>query len=310
MALYAITGGAGFIGSHLADDLLADGHAVRVLDDLSTGRRAQLDQRAELIVADVADPAALARLLDGAEAVFHLAAIASVVRSSEDWAGTHRVNQGGSIAVLEAARRAGGMPVVYASSAAIYGDQPGPAHEALIPVPLSAYGADKLGSEIQAGVAFRVHGVPTCGLRFFNIYGTRQDPTSPYSGVISIFAARIARGERLTIHGDGQQRRDFVHVGDAVRHLRAGLRLLRDQPQAAVVNVCTGTGTTILELAHTLGRIAGRAPETALAPPRAGDIRVSVGEPGRARALLGIEAATSLQDGLAMTLAAGDLLAA
>ncbi len=310
MALYAITGGAGFIGSHLVDDLLADGHQVRVLDDLSTGRRARLPPCTELIVGDVANPDALELLLDGADAVFHLAAIASVARSNEDWAGTHRVNQAGSVAVLEAARRAGGIPVVYASSAAVYGNHSGLAHEALPIAPLSAYGADKFGSELHAGVAFGVHGVPTIGLRFFNIYGPRQDPHSPYSGVISIFAERLARRGRLTIHGDGQQRRDFVHVSDAVRHLRAGKRLLLDQPQAAVVNVCTGTGSSILELAHTLGRLAGREPEIEFAPQRHGDIRASVGDARRARALLGITAETSLQDGLAITLATGDLLAA
>jgi UDP-glucose 4-epimerase len=310
MAVYAITGGAGFIGSHLADDLLADGHDVRVLDDLSTGRRSRLDPRAELIVADVADPAALGRLFDGAAAVFHLAAIASVVRSNEDWAGTHRVNLGGTVAVLEAARQAGGLPVVYASSAAVYGNRPDPAHEALLPAPLSAYGVDKLGSELHAGIAFRVHGVPTMGLRFFNIYGPRQDPGSPYSGVISIFAHRVARRERLTIHGDGRQLRDFVYVGDVVRHLRAALRLLQDQPQAGVVNVCTGTGTSILELAHIIGRITGRVPDIQFGPARDGDIRASVGDAGRVRALLGIAAQTSLQDGLAATLGTGELLAA
>lgn len=310
MAIYAITGGAGFIGSHLADDLLADGHQVRVLDDLSTGQRSQLDPRAELIVADVADPFALARLLNGARGVFHLAAIASVVRSNEDWAGTHRVNQGGTVAVLQAARQAGGIPVVYASSAAVYGNQPGPANEALSAVPLSAYGVDKFGSEVHAGVAFRVHGVPTFGLRFFNIYGPRQDPRSPYSGVISIFARQVTRRERLTIHGDGQQRRDFVHVSDAIRHLRAGLRLLQDRPQAAVVNVCTGNGTSILELAHTLGSLAGRMPDIEFAPWREGDIRVSVGDAGQARALLGIAAETTLPTGLSTMLATGALLAA
>jgi len=309
MAVYAITGGAGFIGSHLVDDLLADGHQVRVLDDLSTGRRSQLDSRSDLIVADVCDTAALARLLDGANAVFHLAAIASVVRSNEDPVGTNRVNLGGTVAVLEAARRAGGIPVVYASSAAVYGNQPGPADEALTPAPRSAYGADKLGSEMHAGVAFSVHGVPTFGVRFFNIYGPRQDPRSPYSGVISIFAEWVARRERLVIHGDGRQLRDFVYVDDAVGHLRAGLRLLQDAPRAAVVNVCTGSGTSILELAQTIGQIAGKRPEIEFAPAREGDIRTSVGDPGRARALLGISAKTSLRDGLAATLASKLLIA-
>jgi UDP-glucose 4-epimerase len=310
MAVYAISGGAGFIGSHLADDLLADGHEVRVLDDLSTGRRAWVDPRASLIVADIADPVALQRVLDGAAGVFHLAAIASVARSNEDWCGTHRVNQGGTVAVLQAARQAGGMPVVYASSAAVYGNQAGPAHEALPLAPRSAYGADKLGSELHASVGFTVHGVPTAGLRFFNIYGPRQDPRSPYSGVISIFARRVARREPLVIHGDGQQLRDFVSVGDAVRHLRAGMRLLHAAPQAVVMNVCTGRGTTILELSHTIGQIVGHPPEIAFAPPREGDIRTSLGDPRRARALLGIAADTSLRDGLAAMLASGTLLAA
>jgi len=303
MAVYAITGGAGFIGSHLADDLLADGHHVRVLDDLSTGRRSQVDSRSDLIVADVCDTAALARLLDGADAVFHLAAIASVIRSNEDWIGTNRVNLGGTVAVLEAARGAGRIPVVYASSAAIYGNQPGPADEALTPAPRSAYGADKFGSEMHAGIAFSVHAVPTFGVRFFNVYGPRQDPRSPYSGVISIFAERIAHQERLVIHGDGRQLRDFVYVDDAVRHLRAGLRLLQDAPRAAVVNVCTGSGTSILELARTIGQISGKRPDIEFAPAREGDIRLSIGDPARARALLGISANTSLQDGLAATLA-------
>ena len=310
MAVYAITGGAGFIGSHLADDLLAEGHEVRVLDDLSTGRRAQLDPRARLLVGDVADPAALAELLDGAAAVFHLAAIASVVRAHQDWPGSHRVNQGGAVAVFDAARRHGRIPVVYASSAAVYGDQPGPAAEALPAAPLSAYGADKLGAELHGAVAFGIYGVPTLGLRFFNVYGPRQDPNSAYSGVISIFAHRIARRERLLIHGDGLQRRDFVFVGDAVRHLRAAQRLLERAPQAAVVNVCTGTGTTIIDLARTLGRLAGGLPEIELAPAREGDIRASVGDPARARALLGIAAETGLERGLAATLPKGALLAA
>lgn len=310
MAVYAITGGAGFIGSHLVDDLLADGHELRVLDDLSTGRRSRLDGRARLMVADVADPAALARLLDGAAGVFHLAAIASVVRSNEDWYGAHRVNQGGTVAVLQAARAAGCVPVVYASSAAVYGDQPGPAYEALMPAPRNAYGADKRGSELHAGIGFAVHGVPAIGLRLFNVYGPRQDARSAYSGVISIFAGRVARGKRLVVHGDGLQVRDFVYVADAVRHLRAAMRLLQAAPQAAVVNVCTGRGTTILELAELLGEVVGRPPDIEFAAAREGDIRASLGDPRLAHELLGIAADTSLRDGLLAMRTAGVLLAA
>ena len=308
MAVYAITGGAGFIGSHLADDLLADGHEVRVLDDLSTGRRSQVDSRCDLIVADVCDAAALTRLLHGADAVFHLAAIASVVRSNEDPCGTNRINLGGTIAVLDAARRAGCIPVVYASSAAVYGNQSGSAHEAMVPAPRSAYGADKFGSEMHAGIAFSVHGVPTLGVRFFNVYGPRQDPSSPYSGVISIFAELAAHKERLVINGDGRQRRDFVYVDDAVCHLRAGLRLLQNTPLAAVVNVCTGNGTSILDLVRTIGDITGMDSDIEFAPAREGDIRTSIGDAGRARALLGIAANTPLQVGLTATLATNLLL--
>ena len=162
MSRIVVTGGAGFIGSHLVDTLLAAGHAVHVIDDLSTGHRANLDRRARLTVADVADPAVMRAALAGADACFHLAAIASVARANTDWIGTNRTNLAGTISVLDAARAAGGIPVVYASSAAVYGRQEAsPLHERLVAAPLSAYGADKLASELHAAVAFGVHGVPT-----------------------------------------------------------------------------------------------------------------------------------------------------
>ncbi len=212
MAIYVVTGGAGFIGSHLTDALLARGHGVRVLDDLSTGHRANLDPRAEFIHADICDAAALRAALDGAAGCYHLAAIASVARANEDWAGTHRVNLTGTIMVLDACRAAH-LPVVYASSAAVYGNiGDAVAHEGLTCAPQTAYGADKFGSELHAAVGWGVHGVPSFGLRFFNVYGPRQDPKSPYSGVISIFADRIARNQGVIVHGDGGQTRDFVYV--------------------------------------------------------------------------------------------------
>ena len=158
MSLFAITGGAGFIGSHLADRLLADGHSVRILDDFSTGRVENLDARVEVLRADVADAAAVAALLEGAAGVFHLAAIASVARGNEDWPGTQRVNAGGTVAVLDGARKRG-IPVVYASSAAVYGAVEGVAHEGLMPAPMTAYGADKFASELHAKVGFVVHSV-------------------------------------------------------------------------------------------------------------------------------------------------------
>jgi UDP-glucose 4-epimerase len=298
VATYLVTGGAGFIGSHLADLLLAGGDRVRVIDDLSTGRRENLDPRAELDVADIADIAALTRAMDGAAGVFHLAAIASVERGNEDWAGTHRVNQSGTIAVLNAARAAR-LPVVYASSAAIYGDTGGEvAEESRAARPQTAYGADKYGSELHAAVGWGVHGVPSFGLRFFNVYGPRQDPASPYSGVISIFAARIAAGAAITINGDGGQTRDFIYVADVAAHLRAAMAYLAAHPGAHVANVCTGRETSILELAHALGEVFGRPARASHGPARAGDIRRSAGSPALAGALLGVRADVSLGDGL------------
>jgi UDP-glucose 4-epimerase len=304
---FLITGGAGFIGSHLADALLADGHRVRILDDFSTGRRGNLDPRCEVITGDVADQATVRAALAGLDGCFHLAAIASVARGNEDWLGTHRINQTGTVAVLDAARagRDGrDLPVVYASSAAVYGDLDGQvARETLQPAPLTAYGADKLGSELHASVAWRVHGVPTLGLRFFNVYGPRQDPASPYSGVVSIFAGRLADGTPITVHGAGTQTRDFVYVGDAVAHLIAAMRHVRQAGGHGVLNVCTGRGTSVLELAQALARLHGRPPRLLHGPARAGDIARSVGDPAAAVAHLGLHAATTLADGLAATLA-------
>ncbi len=304
MPTYLITGGAGFIGSHLADALLAQGHRVRILDDFSTGRIENVDPSCEILRGDVADPGAVRRALQGTAGCFHLAAIASVVRANEQWLATHRVNLGGTITVLDAARALGGLPVVYASSAAIYGDAKGVAHEAMAPAPLTAYGADKLGSELHARVAGLVHGVPTLGLRFFNVYGPRQDPASPYSGVISIFAQRVGERAAIAIHGDGRQTRDFVFVADVVAHLGAAMRLLGagEANLPPVLNVCTAQETSVLDLAATLGALGGSTPAVIHHPARAGDIRRSVGSPALAAATLGIRAGIALHNGLAATL--------
>jgi UDP-glucose 4-epimerase len=304
MSLFVVTGGAGFIGSHLVDSLLADGHSVRVLDDLSTGKAANLAQGAVLEQADIADTAALDRVFAGADGCFHLAAIASVQRANEAWAETHRVNQGGTVAVLDAARRAGRVKLVYASSAAVYGDAgAAPARETQPCAPMTAYGADKLGCEHHAAVGWRVHGVPNFGLRPFNVYGPRQDPHSPYSGVISIFAARAQAGQELVLHGDGGQTRDFLHVHDAVAHFRAAFDLLGRRAGAYVANACTGRPTTILALADMLAALTGTSPRIVHGPGRAGDIRHSLGDPSYAIETLGVTARTELRDGLAALLA-------
>lgn len=301
MRTYLVTGGCGFIGSHLADTLLAEGHAVRILDDLSTGKLANKPAAAELILGDVADAELVARAMRGVAGCFHLAAVASVERGNQDWLGTHRVNLTGTITVLEAARRAGPVPVVYASSAAVYGGNPAlPLSEAVPPEPLSAYGADKLGCELHARVAGLIHGVPSTGLRFFNVYGPRQDPASPYSGVISIFCDRLRAGQGVTVFGDGGQTRDFVFVGDVVRALVAGLRAA--SAEARVFNVCTGHATSVLQPAHGIAEALGAAPAITLGPARPGDIRASLGDPAAARGALGFTAGIGLAEGLARTL--------
>lgn len=298
MSTWLVTGGAGFIGSHLVEALLRQGDQVRVLDDLSTGKRANLPPGTPLVEGDVADPAVMAGCVEGVDGCFHLAAIASVERGRTDWLGTHRTNQSGTIVLFDALRQAGlHVPVVYASSAAVYGDCPTvPITEDAACRPLSAYGADKLGCELHARVATHVHGIPTTGLRFFNVYGPRQDPASPYSGVISIFCRRIGQAEPIDIYGDGQQTRDFIYVADVVAGLLAAMRL--PPPEAMVFNLCTGIPTSVLDLAGSIATLAGTRLDATHRPPRGGEIRHSVGAPQRARAALGLPAPVLLQDGL------------
>jgi UDP-glucose 4-epimerase len=308
ISTYLVTGGAGFIGSHLCEALLHAGHAVRVLDDLSTGYRGNLPPQVELIEGDIADPLAVEAAVAGVDGCFHLAAVASVARGVEDWLGTHQTNLTGTITLFDAIRQNDKpVPVVYASSAAVYGDCPTlPITEDAVKHPLSAYGADKYGCELHALVASHVHGVPTVGLRFFNVYGPRQDPRSPYSGVISIFCERVRRGMPIDIYGDGGQTRDFIYVGDVVTALVAAMALGPAEARvfnarvfnARVFNVCTGTPTSVLDLAHTIGGLSGATPEIRHSPSRAGEIRDSVGAPDRARDALRLPPPVALPDGL------------
>ncbi|CAO3434929.1 SDR family NAD(P)-dependent oxidoreductase [Azospirillum doebereinerae] len=304
MAHHLITGGCGFIGSHLADRLLADGHRVTILDNLSSGRLENKPAAARLVVGDVADPDAVRHAMEGVDGVFHLAAVASVQRSRELWAETHRTNLLGTVTVFEAARDArngGAVPVVYASSAAVYGDNPAtPLSEDLTPRPLSAYGVDKLGCEMHARIAWTIQGVPALGFRFFNVYGPRQDPLSPYSGVISIFARRVARGEDVEIHGDGQQVRDFVFVGDVVRIM--ALAMDRRWCGAPVYNLCTGRATSLAMLLEVLQELCGARVQRRHSPARAGDIRVSIGDPSLMRGTFDTVCQIGLLQGLSATL--------
>ena len=299
MSRYLVTGGAGFIGSHLVEGLLAAGHGVRVLDDLSTGKRENLGNEVELVVASVVDRKAVRSAMEECDGAFHLAAIASVAKCNEDWAGAHQVNLTGTINVFEAA---GIRPVVYASSAAVFGDTPDmPLSETSRTAPLSAYGADKLGCEQHARAGAIVHGLPSTGLRFFNVYGPRQDPSSPYSGVISIFANRLMAGQDVTVFGDGEQTRDFVYVGDVVQAL---IRSMDSTTRGArVFNVCTGRSTSLLQLIDTIGGILGGKSGTSFAPARDGDIRNSLGDPALMQTTLGFGPEVPLAEGLGRLLA-------
>jgi UDP-glucose 4-epimerase len=241
--------------------------------------------------------------MDGIDGCFHLAAIASVERGVTDWTGTHRVNLSGTIALFDAILRSDKkIPMVYASSAAVYGDaQTIPIAEETDRNPLSAYGADKLGCELHAKVASHVHGIPSAGFRFFNVYGPRQDPRSPYTGVISIFCERIGRGAPIAIYGDGGQTRDFVHVSDVVAALLGGMALR--PADAPVFNVCTGNATSVLDLAHLIASLVGNRLEYSFQPPRAGEIRHSLGDPARLRAAMHPNDPVKLRDGLREVLA-------
>lgn len=298
MAGYLITGGCGFVGSHLADALLARGDRVVVLDNLSSGKRENLPQGVRLIEGSVDDPRAVQQAIEGCVGVFHLAGVASVAWCNEHWRDGHLTNQTGTVTVLEAAKGAGRIPVVYTSSAAVYGETgEGAVEENRQVRPLTAYGADKYGSELHARIAWEVHGVPTVGLRPFNIYGPRQDPSSAYSGVISIFNNRLASGLPVTVYGDGNQTRDFVFVADVVRFLLAAMGRA-DAVAGRVFNACTGWSTTLLDLIDILGRLHRVTPEIVHATGRVGDIRHSRGDATQAQGALGVRAEIRLDQGL------------
>lgn len=302
-----VTGGAGFIGSHLVEALAAQGRTVRVLDDLSTGQASNLDHIAakpELIRGCVTDADAVARAAEGCEVVFHLAALASVAKSVEDPPASHAACATGALNVLNAARKAGARRLVYAGSASAYGGASAPAgqDEDTPLVALSPYAAAKLAGEFYAQSFAHTYGFETVRLRFFNVFGPRQRADSPYSGVIAIFAALLAAGRTPTIFGDGLQSRDFVFVTDVVQ----ALLLASEVPGVSgrVYNVGTGGSVTLLDLIRELNAILGTNAVPTFAPPRAGDVRDSRAKIDRIRAELGYAPKVSFADGLRQTLAA------
>jgi len=299
-----VTGGAGFIGSHLVDALLGLGCSVRVLDDFSTGNRANLEaarHRVDVIADSILNAKAVAEAVAGVQTVFHLAALPSVQRSVEAPLPTHEVCARGTLEVLDASRRAGVQRVVYAASSSAYGDTPGRVRSESEPVsPMSPYAAAKLAGEHYCRCFTTTYGLQTVRLRFFNIFGPRQRADSPYSGVIARFIATMVRQEQPTIFGDGRQSRDFTFVANAVQAmLRAA-----GAPQAVgnVYNVGTGANTNLLDVVSELNALLGTNISPEFAPARTGDVRQSQADISQARRDLGFEPAVSFREGLRQTL--------
>jgi UDP-glucose 4-epimerase len=295
-----VTGGAGFIGSHVAERLTMLGHSVRILDNLSTGKRANFEPFAdgvEFIHADVRDGPAVEEATRGCDVVFHQAAIVSVPYSVEHPQETHDANLQGTLNVLQAARRAGVRRVVLASSAAVYGDSPAlPKVETMAAAPISPYGVEKIASEYYLFAFGRLYGFEGVALRYFNVFGPRQDPSSPYSGVISIFVDRAMANQAPMIFGDGSASRDFVFVENVVdANLLAATR---DGVAGRSFNIACGTRTSLNELVSTIGRIVGRDLGVRHAAARAGDIAHSVADISCARDVLGYEPRVGVEEGL------------
>lgn len=301
MAEFLVTGGAGFIGSNLVDVLLAAGHNVRVLDNLSMGKRSNLpldNPRLRFIEGDVADARVVAQAVAGCSAVVHLAAVASVQASVDDPVATHQSNFIGTLNVCEAMRQHGVRRVVYASSAAIYGNNgEGVAiNEATAKAPLTPYAADKLAGEHYLDFYRRQHGLEPAVFRFFNIFGPRQDPSSPYSGVISIFTQRVQQGLPISVFGDGEQTRDFFYVGDLIELLLQGL--LDEVVVTEPVNVGWNQSVSLNQLLTEIGELCAGLPQIKRMPARAGDIRHSRADNARLQAHYRLPQQTPLREGL------------
>lgn len=304
MTLVLVTGGAGFIGSHLVDELLVTGHAVRVFDDFSTGKRENLAQAAvdiEVIEGDVRDLAALRSAVAGCAAVVHLAAVASVQASYERLDEVNRVNVGGTVKTLRAAREADVGRLVFASSCAVYGDaQRLPIGEATAAAPLSPYAVGKLAGEGYCRSLAAVGEPDTVAPRFFNVYGPRQDAASPYSGVIAAFARAASQRRGCTVHGDGEQTRDFVYVGDLVRALVASID--REAGFAGeVINLGSGVETSVNEIVVQMRRASGAELPVKAAPTRNGDIRRSRAAISRAQEQLHWRPEVTFEQGMRLT---------
>jgi UDP-glucose 4-epimerase len=300
MPLHLVTGAAGFVGSHIAEALVRRGDRVRALDNLATGAWSNLagfDRDIEKVTASLTDAAAIAKAVQGVEVIFHQAALASVPRSVADPLATHEACVTGTVILLDAARKAGVKRVVFAASSSAYGDLPVLAkRETDMPQPISPYAAAKVACEQYCHSFYRTYGLESVCLRYFNVFGPRQDPDSPYSAVIPLFMTRLLTGQRPVIYGDGQQSRDFTFVSNVVDG-----NLLAAESKAAVgqtINVANGRSTSLLDLLACLQALLGTKIEPDFQPPRVGDVRDSLADITAARALLNYEPGIGLAKGL------------
>jgi UDP-glucose 4-epimerase len=304
MAVYVVTGGGGFIGSHIVEELLRRGETARVIDDFSTGKRenvAAFKKDAEIIEADIAEARNLPELLAGADYVIHQAAIPSVPKSMIDPVKSHRANVNGTLNVLVACREAGVKRVVYASSSSLYGDSPTlPKHEEMMPNPLSPYGAQKLFGEMYCKVFTKAYGLETVSLRYFNVFGPRQDSTSQYSGVLALFIPSVLQNRRPTIYGDGLQSRDFTYVQNVVEANLLACKATGVAGQA--FNIACGDRITLNSMLQQINSVTGKDISPIYAEPRPGDIKHSQADISQARKHLGYDPNVSFLAGLERTI--------
>jgi len=301
MSTYLVTGGAGFIGSHLAEELTRRGERVRIADSFITGKRQNLSHLdgIELVEGDLSDLGVARRAVEGADYVLHQAAIPSVPKSVQDPITSNRANIDATLSVLVAARDAGVKRVVYAGSSSAYGDTPTlPKHEDMPTGPLSPYALQKLVGEQYLKLFTNLYGLETVTIRYFNVFGPRQDPSSPYSGVISIFCRALLENRAPTIYGDGEQTRDFTYVVNVVDGV---LRACTAEASGMVINVATGSRITLNKLFSTMCELTGRRLQPAYGPARAGDVRDSQADISKAKKVLGYTPLVSFEEGLRRT---------
>jgi len=304
LARYLVTGVAGFIGRSIAAALLARGETVRGIDNLITGKRSNLAglEAMEFIEGDLTDPAACARACEGIEIVFHEAALASVPRSVADPVSTNQNCVDATLNVLVAARAAGVRRVIYAGSSSAYGDTPTlPKREEMLPNPISPYAVAKLAGEHYMGAFARVYGLETVVLRYFNVFGPYQDPTSHYSGVLAIFCRRMLAGEQVTIYGDGEQSRDFTYIDNVVHANLLAAAAPADKVSGKMMNMATGSRITLNETFSILCDLTGYRGKPSYVEERAGDIRDSLADIGLAEELLGYKPLVDFREGLSRT---------